>query len=61
MKQIIALGEESFGFLRRVKTRYIKILCPNDLQNTNVLFLRCFKLSMLVRCLNIWLVFMTVN
>jgi len=61
MKQRSALGEEMFSFLRRVETRHIKILCPNDLQNTNVLFLRCFKLSMLVHCLNIWLVFMTVN
>ena len=61
MKQRSALGKEIFSFLRKVKTRHIKILCPNDLHNTNVLFLPCFKLSMLVQCLNIWLVFMTVN
>jgi len=61
IRQRSTLGEEILSFLRRVKARHIKILYPNDLQNNNVLFLRCFKLSMLVQCLNVWLVFMTVN
>ena len=61
MKQRSTVGEEILSFLRKVKTRHIKILSPHDLQNTNVLFLRCFQLSTLVQCLNMWLVFVTVN
>jgi len=53
MKQRSTPDEEILSFLRRVKRRRIKILSPHDLQNINVLFLRCFQLSILVQCLNI--------